>query len=113
MLEVKEIQSITEYNYQKELLRIVRKFSFGGNKDEMNSWIYQEICRQKWQFQVGSRQGGTSRESQERNQTAAEHVLQQKGRKGFQREFCSGDTDTGNKSMLIVLKGRVKEEGKA
>lgn len=57
MFVVKEIWTISEYNYQKELLR---KFSFGGNKEEMNSWINQKTCRQKWQLQVGSRQGGTS-----------------------------------------------------
>lgn len=39
MLQVKEIWTISEYNYKKELFR---KFSFGGNKEEMNSWINQK-----------------------------------------------------------------------
>lgn len=39
MLEVKEIWTINEYNYQKELLR---KFCFGGNEEEMNSWTNQK-----------------------------------------------------------------------
>lgn len=39
MLEVKEIWTASEYNYQKELFQ---KFSFGGNKEEMNSWINQK-----------------------------------------------------------------------
>lgn len=42
MLEVKEIQTITEYKHQKELRRNMRKFCFGGNKEEMNIWIHQK-----------------------------------------------------------------------
>lgn len=39
MLRVKQIWTISEHNYPKELFR---KFCFGGNKEEMNSWINQK-----------------------------------------------------------------------
>lgn len=39
MLEVKQIWTITEHKYHKE---VFRKFHFGGNKEEINSWINQK-----------------------------------------------------------------------
>lgn len=39
MLEVKQICTTTEHKYHKE---VFRKFSLGGKKEEMNSWINQK-----------------------------------------------------------------------